>query len=128
MPAILLKILAATPCWARAALAVLAAAGAAAAYDRLIDDPAVRRAALAGYVARVELDAAEARAAEAERQRKAADAALADFSERLRQAEAAAFAAREAMEQAIADYEAKAKSAGSDLPRFTDDDIRFLTR
>lgn len=111
--------------------AISAAAGAAlafaalTAFDRLVDDPAVRRDALRGYVVRVELEAANARAAEAERQRAAADDALAEFAERIRRAEAAAAEARDALEQAIADYEAR---AGADACRLTDDDIEFLTR
>lgn len=112
---------------------LVAAAGAAAmlvacmAWDRLIDDPAVRREALRGYVVRVELEAAEAKAAEAERQRIAGAAALADLAERLRMAEAASVAADEAMERAIAGYEARLAAEGRAC-LLTPPDIDFLKR
>lgn len=121
----MLNFLMILPSWLRLALGAAALLAAATAYDALIDDPAVRRAALAGFVAQAELSAAQAQIAEISRQKAAADASLAEFSERLRVAERAALAANDALEAAIAAHADVLAKEGRSCP-LTDADIRFL--
>lgn len=93
----------------QATLAFVAGIGLATAalmlWDGLVDDPSVRREALRGYVAKVELEAANAKAAEIARQRDAFRRSAEAYQSIVEQARKGEAAAREQLEQRIADYE-----------------------
>lgn len=95
------------------------------AYDRLIDDPAVARAAREGYVALAEKTALEAKLLAETRRRAAVEAASADFARRKLIAEAIAAQKTEQLEQEVAAYEAKLLAANR-LCRLDGADIEFL--
>lgn len=82
------------------------------AYDRLIDDPNVRKEALIGFVAKAELEAEKARAQEAQRQRDLARKAAAEYADILAKVREQESEAKADLEQRIADYESRLKDAG----------------
>lgn len=90
-------------------------------YNVMIDDPSVRRAALEGYVLKSEKTAAEALAAEMERQRDVAARSLEEHRERAIAAEKAKEDANEKLEKLIAE------DAGDDGAVWTGDDVRWLS-
>lgn len=91
-----------------------------AAYDRLIDDPAVAAAAREGYVQLAERTALQAQITELTRQRAASDAAMRAALER------AEIAKKEAA-RAQADYEnLVAQDRGDDGARVDGSDLRWL--
>jgi hypothetical protein len=93
-------------------------------YDRLVDDPAVRRAVLVDYVHKSELDAANAKATELLRQKVEADAALLELTRKADQLEQEQAARTERMEQEIADYEKRI--ADADRCLLSRDDVEWL--
>lgn len=93
-------------------------------------DPQVRARALDGYVAQVELDAANAKAAEIQRQKIAGDAAVADLTQKLQATDAQAEEANQKLEQEIADR-GKAVVLQGSQPRdcsLTDSDVEWLSK
>lgn len=96
-------------------------------YDRVVDDPAVRRQALSGYVRQAELDAANAKLAETQRQRDVAAQALEEHRKRIAALQAAQAAADARREQERADHE-KALVAAGRHDGLTDADIKWLRR
>ena len=94
-------------------------------WDALVDDPAVRREALAGYVRQVEYEAEKAKAEEAARQRDAAVRAAKSYADLLADVRGREATAREQLEQRIADYEQELSTAGRSC-RLTDRDIEWL--
>lgn len=90
------------------------------AYDNLIDDPAIARAAREGYVALAEKTALQAQIGEIERQRRAADEAM-----------TAALAREESARKEAADAQARyealvAQDSGDDGARVDGGDLRWL--
>lgn len=81
-------------------------------YDSWIHDPAIRKEALNGYVARVELDAAQAKAAESDRLKAAGDAAVNDLTAKLQTVTAQAEQVNTKLEQEISDHEKQSALAG----------------
>lgn len=104
--------------WVRFAPWLATAAGIAAtlvlsmAYDALIDDPSVSRAAREGIVRIAEKTALEAQLAETKRQLNAGAQALEEHRKRLAATVRLADTAREQMEQEIARYETELGRAG----------------
>lgn len=90
-------------------------------YNAAFDDPAVREAALEGYVLKSEKTAAEALVAEMERQRDVAAQSLEEHRKRTIAAEKAKEDANEKLEKLIAE------DAGDDGAVWTDDDVRWLS-
>lgn len=100
---------------------------ATAAYDRLIDDPAVVRQARAGFVVEAERDALIALVEEQKRQAAAAAGALAGLRYEIEQQAKNDAAAAERLEREIEEYEAKLAASGRAC--FLDDgDIEWLKR
>lgn len=89
-------------------------------YNVGIDNPAVRRAALQGYVLEVEKTAAEAAAAEMTRQRDAANQSLDEYRRRAAAAEQAKDAADAKLQELIS------QDTGDDGATWTADDLRWL--
>ncbi len=110
-----------------AAASALVTLAAASLYDRVFDDPAVRRAALAGYVKQAELETANAKLAEAQRQRNVAAQTLEEHRRRVAALEAEQARDRERREQERAEHEQALAAAGCD-DGLTDADIRWLRR
>lgn len=90
-------------------------------YNVVFDDPSVREAALKGYVLASEKTAAEAKAAEMERQRDAVAKSLEEHRKRAIAAEKAKEEANEKLEKLIAE------DSGDDGAVWTDDDVRWLS-
>ncbi len=103
------------------AVAALATLAACHLYNIVIDDPAVRSAALEGYVLKSEKTAAEALTAEMERQRDVAAQSLEEHRRRAIAAEKAKEDANEKLEKLIAE------DAGDDGAVWADDDVRWLS-
>lgn len=89
--------------------------------------PSAAREARAGYVLLAERTAAEARAAEMERQRNAATQATEEHRKRLEAAEASEQAAKTTLEQEISNYE-RILSAKNRACIADDDDRAFILR
>lgn len=94
-------------------------------YDRLIDDPSVRKAALTGFVALAEKTALEQKLFETQRQVNAGAQALDEFRKRAAVQLSLAEGESQQLELEIAENE-KRKPAG--LCRLDDGDIEFLLR
>ena len=94
-------------------------------WDVAVDDPAVRREALIGYVRQAEYEAEKAKAEEAARQRDAAARAAKSYADILADVRGREATAREQLEQRIADYEQELSAAGRSC-RLTDRDIEWL--
>jgi hypothetical protein len=103
------------------AVAALATLAACHFYNVAFDDPAVRKAALEGYVLKSEKTAAEALAAEMERQRDVAAHSLEEHRKRAIAAEKAKEDANEKLEKLIAE------DAGDDGAVWADNDVRWLS-
>lgn len=84
-----------------------------------------RRAALTGYVLKTELEAANARLFETDRQRQAAQDALDEFETKAVQQDAAAALRRDRLEKEIADNE-KLLAAHARSCLLDDSDVEFL--
>lgn len=89
-------------------------------YNVTIDNPSVRKEALAGYVLKSEKISAEAKAAEMERQRNAATQSLEEYRKRAASAEKAKKEANERLEKLIAE------DSGDDGLRWNDADVEWL--
>lgn len=89
-------------------------------YNVVIDNPAVRKAALQGYVLEAEETAAEATAAEMTRQRDAATQSLEEYRRRAAVAEQAKDAANAKLQEAIS------QDTGDDGAVWTADDLQWL--
>ena len=74
-------------------------------YNQWFHDPAIRAAALKGYISQVELTSAQARVEEVLRQKNAGDAVVAELNVQLLTTQAARDAATQKLEQEIADHE-----------------------
>jgi hypothetical protein len=98
--------------WLAAAAGIAATLVLSMAYDALIDDPAVARAAREGFVRIAEKAALEAQLAETRRQLNAGAQALEEHRKRLAAKARLADTAREQMEQEIARYETELDRAG----------------
>lgn len=107
------------------ALGAAAALAVAMAYDKLIDDPLVRREALSGYVLRTERDALASRLAEERRRAIAASQALEEHRKRLSASREAEKQASEKLEAEITENEKLLEAAGRAC-RLDDADIRWL--
>jgi hypothetical protein len=94
-------------------------------YDQMIDDPAVVKAARAGFVLESERDALVARLAETERQRVAAEMAAGLLRAELDKQYEAEQAAADKLEQARKDYEQSLVDAGRAC-YLNDGDIQWL--
>lgn len=92
--------------------AVLVTLAGAALYDRLIDDPAVVRAARVEYVLKTENEALLARLDIERRARIGAEEAAADYAEQLQLVEAIRASENERIAQEIADYETQLETVG----------------
>lgn len=112
-----------------AGLAGVLAAGvtfaACALYDRVVDDPSVRREATAGLVALSEKTALQAQIAEMNRRLAAAQRATKQFSDLLATSRAAEAAASAALEQDIARHEKALSDTGRSW-RLDQSDIDWL--
>lgn len=97
------------------------------AYDRLIDDPLVRREALSGYVLKTERDALASRLIEEERRSRATAQSLEEHRKRLDAALRAEEQASQRREAEIADYERLLEERGRAC-RLDSSDIDFLLR
>lgn len=91
---------------------VLAALALAMIYNALIENPAVRREARAGYVQEATIAALSATVLELRRQKEASDKALGEFQAAAEEAERVSTAAAAAFEKKVADYEAERRSEG----------------
>ncbi|WSH00322.1 hypothetical protein U8P71_17350 [Rhizobium ruizarguesonis] len=89
-------------------------------YNVVIDNPAVRKAALQGYVLEAEKTAAEAAAAEMTRQRDAATQSLDEYRRRAAAAEQAKDAADAKLQELIS------QDIGDDGAVWTADDLQWL--
>lgn len=96
-------------------------------WDVAVDDPAVRREALAGYVRQAEYEAEKAKAEEAARQRDAAVRAAKSYADLLADVRGREATAREQLEQRIADYERELSDNGRSC-RLTQRDIEWLRK
>lgn len=96
-------------------------------YDGIIDDPAVERAARAGYVVIAEKTALEAQLAKERRLAVAAAQSLEEYRKRLSASQQAENEASERHETEIAEYEAKLKAAGNEW-RLDRGDLDFFLR
>lgn len=96
-------------------------------YAVSIGYPSVAREARAGYVLIAEKTAAEAKAAEMERQRNAAAQATEEHRKRLEASQAAEQAAKDTLEQEISSYELQL-SEKNRACALTADDKRWLLR
>jgi hypothetical protein len=85
-------------------------------WNSWVHDPAVRRAALAGYVKEVELVAANSRADELLRQLSAGAAASIALTQKFQAAQADRDAATQKLEQEIADHEKLGNTCPLTLP------------
>lgn len=94
-------------------------------WDALVDDPAVRREALIGYVKTAEFEAVKAKAEEAARQRDAAVRAAKSYADILADVRGQEATAREALEQRISDYEQELSRVGR-VCRLDGRDIEWL--
>ncbi|NKJ77771.1 hypothetical protein [Rhizobium leguminosarum] len=90
-------------------------------YNIAIDNPSVRRAALDGYVLKSEKTAAEAKAAEMERQRDVAAQSLEEHRRRAIAAEKAKEEANEKLEKLVAE------DSGDDGAVWTANDLHWLS-
>jgi len=131
IPAFILALMGGVPGVIRAGLASVATAAVLVTgghyYNDWIHDPAVRKAALDGYVAKVELDAEKAKAQESERQKRAGDDALEDLAAKLKNSEADAAAANDKLEQEIALHEKQSGIDGRSCT-LTGADIEWLRK
>lgn len=91
-------------------------------YDKLIDDPLVRREALTGYVLKAEKDAMAAQLAEERRRALAATQTAEEFRKRYTALSEASRANHEKAEKAIADDNRNDDGA----PRVSAEDLRWL--
>jgi|GEM_PF-3854820 len=96
-------------------------------YDRVIDDPFVRREAVKDLVHKTELDAANARLVENARQLAAARDALQAFQSRLIEDNKAAAQALADLQRENAEYETKLKTQGRSCA-LDDGDIDWLRK
>lgn len=94
-------------------------------WDVAVDDPAVRREALIGYVRQAEYEAEKAKAEETARQRDAAIKAAQSYADILADVRGREATAREALEQRISDYEQELSRLGR-VCRLDGRDIEWL--
>ena len=96
-------------------------------YDRVIDDPQVRRLARQGYIAEAEKAALQAEMQEVRRQKLAAEANALLWHQQLVRLQGEQDAREAEVEADIAEMEAKLKASGRSCP-LTDDDIKWLRK
>lgn len=96
-------------------------------YDKLIDDPLVRREALSGYVLKSEKDSLAAQLAEERRRALAASQALEEHRKRLSASQRAEKEAAEKLESEISENERLLEESGRAC-RLDQRDLDFLMR
>ena len=102
--------------------------GALLAYDRWVDDPAIRSAARQGYVTQATVTAIEAELLETKRQWAAAESVAAAWHAQLVKQQDEQAKRDEQVEKDTAEYEAKLDEATRACRRFNPNDLDFLRK